>query len=46
MASAKALVVPDLSKKEKVASVMKGMLSAYGGDFNIENLLFCVYYED
>jgi len=47
-ASAKTLVGAELTalKKKYVGEVFKGLLSAFGGNFNLENLLFCIYFED
>ena len=32
--------------KKKVAEIIQGMLRPYGGKFNLENLLLCIYEED
>lgn len=34
------------AKKQKIAKVLYGMTEVYGADFNLENLLFCIYQED
>ena len=34
------------SNKTKVAQIMQGMLKPYGGKFNLEALLICIYEED
>lgn len=33
-------------KQRKVSQVLQGVMSAYGGQFSLENLLFCIYDED
>jgi hypothetical protein len=33
-------------KKENLAKVTKGLLKAFGGKFDLEALLFCIYDED
>ena len=33
-------------KKREVAQVLSGIMKSFGGHFNLENLLFCIYEED
>lgn len=33
-------------RREKAAAVTQGFLYSFGGKFNLENLLFCIYDED
>lgn len=34
------------NKRQKIALVLAGMTEVYGANFNLENLLFCIYQED
>jgi len=34
------------ARKYEVAQILSGMLQAFGGSFNLEALLFCIYDED
>lgn len=45
-AAAKTILGEESQKKTKVAQIMQGMLKPYGGKFNLEALLMCIYDED
>lgn len=46
LGKALAKIPTEVDNKTKVAEIMQGMLQPYGGKFNLEALLICIYEED